>query len=353
MQRNIRNEIIFASGAFIIVVFALIFAIILSGTSEIVKGETETATTQIASNTEPSEVSNTVTTQIASNTEPSSIATDIEIPSSVPSATETPIVEASETAVLPSPSNSPSPTLTLIRLEATETSPESSSTDIPNTITATVPILSPSPTMIRVASGIIPTPPPSPTVESSEDLTRIPANCLQPRGWTSYVVEIGNTLFAIALATNSTVDELRYANCIENIDNITVGEMLFVPRKPLRPIATPPPARGRDNLYIIGCNDVRVQILNLVPSQIVHDIFIVQGSASRDDFWYYKIEIRPDWAVIYNFYSRSDAPVTHGVLGDVNSEIFGEGLHWVRLSVVDLSGIIHPDAICEIPVIFG
>jgi LysM domain len=166
-------------------------------------------------------------------------------------------------------------------------------------------------------------------------------------------VQAGNTLFAIALATNSTVDELRTVNCIANIDNITAGDILFVPRPPRSPIVIPQPSGGRAGLMFIGCTDFRTQITNLIAGQRVQGTFIVQGSAFRDDFWYYKIEIRPDWADVYNFYSRSDTPASNGVLGEVNSEIFGEGLHWVRLSVVDLGANIQPDAICEIPVIFG
>ena len=81
-------------------------------------------------------------------------------------------------------------------------------------------------------------------------------------------------------------------------------------------------------------------------------MFNVYGTASQDEFQYYKIEIRPDFAEIYNFYSSSESQVTTGVLSLVNADLFGEGLHWIRLTVVDIRGGIRPDATCEIPVIF-
>jgi LysM repeat protein len=211
-----------------------------------------------------------------------------------------------------------------------------------------------SPTAINVDTGIIPTPPPpTPTVVSLDAATRTASTCQRPQGWTTYTVQAGNTLFAIALATNSTVDELRYVNCIANVDNIIVGDVLFVPRKPAQPIRTPMPSLKRDNLYVLGCSDARTLISNLQVAQTVAGVFNVYGSAFRDDFWYYKIEIRPDWANVYNFFSRSDAPVNNGVLTSINPALFGEGLHWIRLSVVNRVANVESDAVCEIPVIFG
>lgn len=165
-------------------------------------------------------------------------------------------------------------------------------------------------------------------------------------------MQSGNTLFAIALATNSTVEELRYVNCIENIDNITTGEVIFVPRSPVNPVATIQPAALREGVVRIGCDDQRTQITSPIALQRLTGTFGVFGTAARDNFWYYKIEIRPDWASIYNFYLDSRTPLTNGFLGAVNSDIFDDGLHWLRLSVVDTGAGIPTGATCEIPVIF-
>jgi hypothetical protein len=77
------------------------------------------------------------------------------------------------------------------------------------------------------------------------------------------------------------------------------------------------------------------------------------GSATLPNFWYYRIEVRPDSATVYNFYARSESPVVDGILGTIDSSIFGPGKHWVRLSVVDATGGIQESAVCAVLLIFG
>jgi hypothetical protein len=204
-----------------------------------------------------------------------------------------------------------------------------------------------------VFMGIIPTPPPTPTVAPRGEATRVPSTCQLPQGWTLYQVQSGNTLFAIALATNSTVDELRYVNCIEDVDNLTAGDIIFVPRSPLRPVETIQPRNARQGLSRIGCSDPRIQITSPITLQRLSGAFTLYGSATREDFLYYKIEIRPDWATIYNFYLDSRTPINNGTLGTINAEVFEDGLHWILLTVVDQRAEIPSGATCEIPVIFG
>jgi hypothetical protein len=169
----------------------------------------------------------------------------------------------------------------------------------------------------------------------------------------TYEVQPGNTLFAIALATRSTLDDLRYANCIDDVDDIVAGQTVYVPRAPVEPVVTTVPSGIRPGLAKTGCDDPRTQITSPIVGQRLNGVFTVYGTATRDEFWYYKIEIRPDRAEIYNFYSRSEGRVQNGVLGQVNADIFGDGLHWLRLTVVDIRGAIPPGAVCEVPVYFN
>jgi hypothetical protein len=182
--------------------------------------------------------------------------------------------------------------------------------------------------------------------------TRTASTCVQPAGWSAYRVSSGDTLFEIALATGSTLDELRYVNCIGDVDNITAGDVILVPRLPIGPVSTVVAGGVRPGLAAIGCVDARTQITSPTTLQRYSGIFSIYGTAVRDDFWYYKIEIRPDTASIYNFYMSSYSQVTNSLLAQLNSEIFGDGVHWLRLTVVDITANIQPDAICEIPVIF-
>lgn len=77
--------------------------------------------------------------------------------------------------------------------------------------------------------------------------TAIPteASCTPITGWQSYVIQRGDTLSSIATKTNSTVDELIAANCIENPNRIIVGTSLFVPRLPTADL--PPTSTGGED----------------------------------------------------------------------------------------------------------
>lgn len=181
-----------------------------------------------------------------------------------------------------------------------------------------------------------------------------PGPCSMPAGWTTYTVQPGNTLFSIARAVGSTVGELRTVNCIADADNITVGQVLFVPRPPRGPVRTGVPRIPEpitvQQLALEGCSAAAASLSSPGAGQHLSGMFTVTGTAALDNFQYYKLEVRPDFTNVYNFYSRSDVPVINGVLGTINADLFDDGLYWVRLVVVDKTGNF-PDP-CAIPVIF-
>ena len=72
-------------------------------------------------------------------------------------------------------------------------------------------------------------PPPYPTTT--------PVRCGAPSNWVIYIVQPGDTLYNIALRTNSTVSQLKYANCLTS-DTIRNGQKLHVPFQPA-PLASP------------------------------------------------------------------------------------------------------------------
>jgi LysM repeat protein len=182
--------------------------------------------------------------------------------------------------------------------------------------------------------------------------TRTPPDCLLPPGWATYTVQPGDTLFAISLAVGSTVEELKAINCIPNADIILAGRVLFVPRLPDGPVPPFGPVPIPENPTVIGCISPLANITSPAPLQRLSQPFAVFGTAARDNFWYYKLEIRPDTSTVYNFYSDSYVFVIDSFLGEINPTLFGQGLFWLRLSVVDLTGGIQADAFCEIPLIF-
>jgi len=391
MQRNIGSEFRVALAAIVLLTIPVIFALLLinqedredpdstassaepritiftSTPAEVAEAEETDAVTD-----EP-EVVNDETADVTSS--PTATATDepeSPTPTATDTVTETPTATPSEglsvlqvrtpsepedeedeeeaTATI-TPSNTrratatPSPTGTSTHRPTITEKPSSTLTNTPRSTIA-------SRATEDEFAGILPTPtlPASPTV--AVDATRTPASCDLPRGWTTYRVRLGDTLFAIALATNSTVSELRAANCIDDVDNITSEESIYVPRVPRRPVSTQVPSDVRPGLAAFGCLDPRVQILSPGVAARVSGVFTVSGTATREDFGYYKIEVRPDWAEIYNFYLDSYSPVENGSLGVINAELFDDGLHWIRLTVVDERAGIPAGATCEVPLIF-
>ncbi len=61
------------------------------------------------------------------------------------------------------------------------------------------------------------------------------ANCTpaQPAGWVSYTVQSGDTLSSISFGSNSTLQAVASANCINNPRSLQVGQTIFVAQQPI------------------------------------------------------------------------------------------------------------------------
>jgi hypothetical protein len=57
--------------------------------------------------------------------------------------------------------------------------------------------------------------------------------CNVPVGWIPYTVEAGDSLGALAEATQSTVQDLVNGNCLPNADTLFVGQAIYLPRSPI------------------------------------------------------------------------------------------------------------------------
>lgn len=163
----------------------------------------------------------------------------------------------------------------------------------------------------------------------------------------------GDTLLTIARTTHSNANDVRAANCLGSSNLVYVGDVVYVPRLPdgVVPTSTPESVAPEAVFEALGCTDPSTQISSPIAGQRLNGVFALYGTAALDNFWYYKIEVRADFATIYKFYARSEKSVNNGVLGQVDSDLFTPGLYWIRLSVVDLSGAINTSP-CVIPVIF-
>ncbi len=85
-----------------------------------------------------------------------------------------------------------------------------------------------------------PAPPPAftplPPVDQQPLTTQeaINPNCpATPPGWIPYTVVPGDSMGLLAEQTDSTIEELVAGNCLDNPDQIYVGQQIFLPHQPV------------------------------------------------------------------------------------------------------------------------
>lgn len=61
-----------------------------------------------------------------------------------------------------------------------------------------------------------------------------------PVGWVRYLIQPGDTLSGLAVATGGTINEIMAANCLEDARSIIVGQSIFLSRTVVRTSARPP-----------------------------------------------------------------------------------------------------------------
>ncbi|NWG16587.1 MAG: LysM peptidoglycan-binding domain-containing protein [Chloroflexi bacterium] len=345
MQRDIGNEVIVAIVAVGVLAFVIMFAVILS-LSGVETGDITTTRqaqavtdTPLAPTTPPADTPPAGATGQPTDAPPALVTTP-PTDTSPTVATKQPTRPTAASSRTPPPTFTPSPKSS--RTPTFTPSATWTPTDTPS------PTFTPSPTPTHTprpteTSGIRPTP--------TGTLTAVPpigiptVVCTLQPGWVSYTVRQNETLSTIARNVGSTAAALQRANCLPDVNQIYAGQVILVPRTPVEVAPTLPPGPP---LAAEGCTAPSTQITNLVPGQRISGVFVVRGTASADNFIYYKIEVRPDFADVFNFFSRSETPVVSGDLATIDPTIFGAGLHWIKLTVISDT---HQTP-CVIPVIF-
>jgi len=195
---------------------------------------------------------------------------------------------------------------------------------------------------------------PTPTAYgTSEDALRL--DCEVEEDWLSYEVQAGDTLLALALASDISLIELREGNCFEPIRGIFAEEALLVPRLPAMPVETPAPVFLPPEMAsaAVGCEHSLAEILSPQPLDQVQDIFAIIGNVQLPEEGKYQIAIKPGWSDVYYPYLESGKTVQRDVIGLINTEIFGTGSHRLRLTVTNSAGEAVAGGLCDIPLVFG
>lgn len=304
--------------------------------------ETEIAITETETETpEPTNTSTMTASATATDVPPTATNTFTVTPSATNTATATSTSTSTPTET-PEPTNTPTATST----PTPTITPTVTRTPRPSEISPLLPTLTPLSTEV----GLLPTL----TAMAMDGATSVnPSGCSAPNGWVLYVVQPGNTLFSIAQASGSTVSELSSVNCLPDVNRITTGDVLFVPRVPVLPIVpTMSGGLSSGGYSAVGCTNPAVQITRPAIGQRVSGVFDVVGNASYgESFGYYSLQIRADSSATYNFYSRSENPVLNGVLGQMDAGMFSPGLYWIRILIVDNTGNVASDSTCVIPIL--
>jgi LysM repeat protein len=155
-------------------------------------------------------------------------------------------------------------------------------------------------------------------------------------------VKRGDTLAKIAQASGTTIDVLQAVNCIPNINNIAVGQILFVPNAPIASSST---------YKAEGCTDPSTVITSPKVGQVVTGVIKVEGSANINNFALYKLELRPDKGTAYTLYNSFILPVTQGLLGEVDTKIFNPGIYWLKLTTITQTD--QAAASCAVPILIA
>ena len=77
----------------------------------------------------------------------------------------------------------------------------------------------------------------------------------------------------------------------------------------------------------------------------------IVGTAAYENFWYYKVEYRPDWSEVYTPLDEVETPVDGDVLYHFDTTALPVGLYWLRLAVVNNDAQVSEDANCAIPIL--
>lgn len=319
---------------------------------------------------------------------PTPVSTATPEPSVTPRPTVTPVPPPSETPAptlppaptatpLPPPTATPAPVIVVV-LPTDTPAPTATFTPVPTDTPAPTATFTPTSTLTPSAT-FTPTRTftPTPTFTASPTLTFTPypsltpsitpfggertstpavTGCTIPENWIAYVIQRGDTLFALSRRFQLTVPELATANCIEDPDNITAGQLLFVPPgsnvTPLPPAVAYTPARPPGDYTAFNCDNPAATITQPLPGTVLRGAFAVYGTATHPNFQFYRLQVSgsgtddADFATLQVYTNQ----VYNGQLGTVNASAFAPGDYWLRLTVVDITGNYLPQ--CTVRVRF-
>lgn len=124
----------------------------------------------------------------------------------------------------------------------------------------------------------------------------------------------------------------------------TPTEEVFVLPTPTPVPIEPTPTEIPEPITAPICADARSVIASPGVGQVVSGVASVTGTATHDAFQYYKMEYAPgtDAAGGYVYFDGANAPVSGGLLGNLDTTGLPNGAYTLQLIVVDQTGNFPP-----------
>ena len=163
-----------------------------------------------------------------------------------------------------------------------------------------------------------------------------------------YIVNRGDTLSSIAWRFGTTYWAIAVANNLSNPNCIYPGQALVIPGyvatttvvSVVEPTPTPTPTPTPIPQVAVCPPYANITEPTVDAELDGAGITFVRGTASVDNFWYYKLEFGcgewpTEWSLIEDLHFE---PVVNSYLGDWKTGALPEGLYQLRLVVVDGTG---------------
>lgn len=286
----------------------------------------------------PTKVAETVTAAIET---PNDRATDAEITTAI----ATGIPQQTSVADLSAVDVSELATQAAVE-ESTRALP---ATEPPDAVVTSTPLAESATPLPEVFARLIATP----TAFGAADAAAEP-DCTLAVGWLPYEVQSGDSLLALALASGSSLIELREGNCFSPVTGIIAGENIVVPNLPASPIMRADSLIPVSDVakQVKGCNSTRAMIFEPGPMTELYGVFAIRGRVVIPDGGKYRLSVKPAWSPDYHRFLDVESSVNDDIIGLINTEIFGTGLQRLRLELVGNDGNIVAGSLCELPVVF-
>jgi cytoskeleton protein RodZ len=106
------------------------------------------------------------------------------------------------------------------------------------------------------------------------------------------------------------------------------------------PVPTDTPTPEPQPVAAASCADPRAVIVGPGMGQVLNGVTGISGTASHENFQYYKLEYAPGAAAAggYVYFDGSNSQVNGGLLGNLDTRVLPNGDYTIRLTVVDQTG---------------